>query len=64
MSQKQASIEISARDEVTDDEVGVALCVDYINPGYVYLTVIGGSPIVIPNADAQKIAAFLFREAR
>lgn len=65
MSAKEAAVTVDAYDEDSEADVRVTLAVDYINPGYVYLST-GDSDrcIAIPTAAALELAAFVQAEAR
>ena len=64
MSDKQASIALTALYEFTGEAVGVSAVVDFINPGNVYLSIGGGEAIALPDSSARQLAEFILRETR
>lgn len=68
MSEKQASIDITATDEGFDAPVLIVATVDFINPGNLYLNIPGRlaglGAIAIPDRQARKLAEFILKETR
>ena len=67
MSDKSAELTIYGEDETTGQQIGFCAVVDFINPGYVYLSLDDGercAAVALPDADARALAEFILKETR
>ena len=63
MSAKGVSWRAVAADEDTDEPVVLTVCVDYLNPNYVYFNT-SDRNLAVPLADARAIARFILRNTK